>query len=116
MAPVLLAGQDRPPAQGRQPAAEAATVPGNGGGLDPASLLKPLGDSWPTYSGDYTGRRYSSPKQINQMTVKNLTLAWPPRLVAGAGSTGGFGRGGGGGAPVIVGGEGRRTSAAGRRA
>ena len=29
------------------------------GGLDPAALLEPLGDSWPTYSGDYTGRRYS---------------------------------------------------------
>jgi len=26
------------------------------GGLDPATLLKPLSDSWPTYSGDYTGR------------------------------------------------------------
>ena len=31
------------------------------GGLDPAALLKPLGDSWPTYSGDYTSRRYSTP-------------------------------------------------------
>ena len=29
----------------------------DGGGLDPAELLKPLSDSWPTYSGDYTGRR-----------------------------------------------------------
>ena len=26
-------------------------------GVDPASLRKPLADSWPTYSGDYTGRR-----------------------------------------------------------
>ena len=26
------------------------------GGVDPASLLKPLADSWPTYSGDYTGQ------------------------------------------------------------
>ena len=30
------------------------------GGLDPASIRKPLADTWPTYSGDYTGRRYSA--------------------------------------------------------
>ena len=53
------------------------------GGLDPASIRKPLADTWPTYSGDYTGRRYSSLKQINQTTVKNLTLAWTARLTAG---------------------------------
>ena len=45
-----------------------------GKGLDPADLLKPLADSWPTYSGDYSGKRYSSLKQINQTNVKNLTL------------------------------------------
>jgi len=57
-----------------------------GGGLDPAVLLKPLGDTWPTYSGDYTGRRYSSLTQINRNTVKNLTLSWVARLNATAGS------------------------------
>jgi hypothetical protein len=41
-------------------------------GLDPAAILKPLGESWPTYSGDYTGRRHSSLTQINQATVKSL--------------------------------------------
>src|ERR1041385_5239969 len=50
------------------------------GGLDPAILLKPLADSWPTYSGDYTGRRFSSLAQINRNTVKNMTLAWVSRL------------------------------------
>jgi alcohol dehydrogenase (cytochrome c) len=35
---------------------------GQGRGVPPSELLKPLGDSWPTYSGDYTGRRYSSLK------------------------------------------------------
>ena len=45
-------------------------------GLDPAEILKPLSDSWPTYSGDYSGRRYSTLKQINQTNVKNLGLAW----------------------------------------
>src|SRR4249919_126987 len=49
-------------------------------GLDPAVLLKPLSDDWPTYSGDYTGRRFSSLTQINRNTVKNLTLSWVSRL------------------------------------
>ena len=87
-------------------------------GLDPATILKPLGESWPTYSGDYTGHRYSSLTQINQTTVKNLGLAWLSRgFVQGSGPTGrggggaggqGFGgRGGGGGeVPLTVAGEG----------
>jgi alcohol dehydrogenase (cytochrome c) len=54
-------------------------------GLNPADILKPLGDSWPTYSGDYSGRRYSSLTQVNQSNVKNLTLAWTTRLTAGPG-------------------------------
>ena len=28
-------------------------------GLDAAALLKPPTDAWPTYNGDYSGRRYS---------------------------------------------------------
>ena len=89
-------------------------------GLDPATLFKPLGESWPTYSGDYTGRRYSSLTQINQSTVKHLGLAWLSRgFTQGSGPTGrgagaapgaGAGRGGRGGGgtdvPIIVGGEG----------
>ena len=76
------------------------------GGLDPAKLLKPLGESWPTYSGDYTGRRYSSLTQINQTTVKNLGLAWLSRgFTQGSGSTG---RGTGGGAAPTGGGGGGR--------
>jgi len=37
-------------------------------------------DSWPTYHGDYTGRRYSTLKQINTANVKGLTLAWVYRI------------------------------------
>src|SRR5437762_2752755 len=37
-------------------------------------------DAWPTYHGDYTGRRFSTLKQINTTNVKNLTLAWVYRL------------------------------------
>ncbi len=53
--------------------------------LDPTELLKKLGTTgnWATYGGDYTGRRYSSLTQLNQTTVKNLTLAWSSKLVAG---------------------------------
>jgi alcohol dehydrogenase (cytochrome c) len=67
-------------------------------GLDPASLLKPLSGSWPTYSGDYTGRRFSALTQVNKSTVKNLTLAWTGRVTAGNPT--------GRGANMIVGGEG----------
>ena len=28
--------------------------------LDPAALLKPPTDTWPTYNGDYSGRRFST--------------------------------------------------------
>src|SRR5258708_4645492 len=81
-----------------------------GGGVSPADLLKPLKDWWPTYNGDYSGKRYSALTQINQTTVKNLTLAWTLRLTSGAGGGAGGGGGragrGGGGANLIVGGEG----------
>ena len=87
------------------------TLDGQGRGVAPAELLKPLADSWPTYSGDYSGKRYSALKQINQATVKNLTLAWVAKLTEGPGPQGGFGRGGrggggGGGSRLIVGGLG----------
>jgi alcohol dehydrogenase (cytochrome c) len=82
--------------------------------LDPSEILKPLADQWATYSGDYTGRRYSALKDINQATAKNLSLAWTVRLTGGlpgAGAGVGGGRGGGRGgfgpaASVAVGGEG----------
>jgi alcohol dehydrogenase (cytochrome c) len=89
-----------------------ALVAGQGqGGLDPASLVKPLASEWATYSGDYTGRRYSALTQINQTNVTHLSLAWIGKVTAGAGGGGG-GRGGGGGGGVIVGGEGSGEFAA----
>ncbi|MEQ1579750.1 MAG: acido-empty-quinoprotein group A [Steroidobacteraceae bacterium] len=57
-------------------------------GLHPSSILKPAPDSWPTYSGDYSGKRYSSLDQINQSNVTQLSLAWSTRVVAGAGDRG----------------------------
>jgi alcohol dehydrogenase (cytochrome c) len=113
VAPVVLLAQGQTPAS--QPPAQGAGAaqPSNAsqGGLDPATIGRPLADSWPTYSGDYTGRRYSTLTQVNQSTVKNLTLAWVGRVTAGPGGPagGGFGGGrggGGGGGPVTIGGEG----------
>jgi alcohol dehydrogenase (cytochrome c) len=51
--------------------------------LDPALLLKPPTDAWPTYNGDYSGRRFSTLTQINQATIKNLNLAWIYRANSG---------------------------------
>src|SRR5437588_12840232 len=44
--------------------------------LDAAALLKPATDTWPSYNGDYSGRRYSTLDQINAGNVNSLTLAW----------------------------------------
>jgi alcohol dehydrogenase (cytochrome c) len=79
-----------------------------GKGVAPGDLGKPPVDSWPTYSGDYSGQRYSPLTQIDRTTVKRLGLAWTAKLTAGPGGGpgGGFRRGFAGGPPVIVGGEG----------
>jgi alcohol dehydrogenase (cytochrome c) len=77
-------------------------------GLDPASILKGATNSWPTYSGDYSGQRYSSLTQINRENVKNLSLAWESTLAGGPGGAGAaagpFG-GGGDTVPTFIGGE-----------
>ena len=74
-------------------------------GLDPVLLTKPATDSWPTYSGDYSGRRFSSLTQINQTNIKNLGLAWVNHLTPGPGASGPFARRGTENPPTIVGGE-----------
>lgn len=51
--------------------------------LDPALLLKAPSEAWPTYNGDYSGRRFSPLSQVNQSTVKNLSLAWIYRANTG---------------------------------
>ena len=92
--PVLLAGQ---------PAAAPEA-----GSVDPASLRRPLAESWPTYSGDYTGRRFSALTQVNRKTVKNLTLAWVSRMVTGPGPVG---RRPASAAPIVIGGHGPEDAA-----
>ena len=39
-------------------------------------------DSWPTYFGDFTGRRFSSLAKINDTNVTSLTLAWIYRMTS----------------------------------
>ena len=60
----------------------------SGAGLDPTDILKPLKDSWPTYSGDYTGKRYSALDQIDQSNVAHLTLAWMTQVTPGLNQNG----------------------------
>ena len=69
-------------------------------GVDRVALHKPLADGWPTYNGDYSGRRFSLLTQINQANVRNLTLAWTRRLTNGTSAAP---------IPVIVGGGGDLT-------
>ncbi len=45
-------------------------------GLKQQDLSKPLSQDWPTFNGDYSGRRFSKLSQINQSNVQHLTLAW----------------------------------------
>ena len=73
------------------------------GALDPALLLKPPTDAWPSYHGDYTGRHYSPLTQVNGTNVKNLSLAWLHRTTAATDATtimGGAPAGAGGPAPA----------------
>ena len=44
--------------------------------FNPAMLLKPPIDSWPTYHGDYSGQRHSRLSAITPANVHQLTLAW----------------------------------------
>jgi alcohol dehydrogenase (cytochrome c) len=81
----------------------AATLVVSAQGVHRDLLHKPLADAWPTYSGDYSGKRYSALTQINQRNVKTLTLAWTRRLVAGPGPSGPVAPDE---PPVITGGEG----------
>src|SRR5580698_9555231 len=62
--------------------------------LSPELLTKPPTDAWPTYNGDYSGRRFSTLTQINQSNVMHLTPAWIFRVKSGPNSE------------AIIGGEG----------
>ncbi|HMA11752.1 MAG TPA: hypothetical protein VKO83_07675, partial [Steroidobacteraceae bacterium] len=78
-------------AQAADPPAMPAVAPV----LAPEALKQPLSNDWTSYSGDYTGQRFSRLTQLTPANVKNLTLAWAARM-----STDQRGN-------VIVGGEGK---------
>ena len=48
--------------------------------LNPHKLLEPSVDAWPTYNGDYSGRRYSTLNQINTSNINSLGIAWMYRI------------------------------------
>ena len=56
-------------------------------GVDRQMLLHPPADSWPTFFGDYSGRRFSPLKEINSSNVKDLSLEWATRFTPGPAGT-----------------------------
>src|SRR5579863_7225344 len=44
--------------------------------LESDQLLRPSPDSWPSYHGDYSGRRHVAFTQITRENVSDLSLAW----------------------------------------
>ena len=45
-----------------------------------AALTGTPTDSWPTYNGDFTGRRFSTLTDVNTSTVNSLGLGWVFRV------------------------------------
>jgi alcohol dehydrogenase (cytochrome c) len=48
--------------------------------VDLAKLIAPGTDSWPTFNGDYSGRRFSTLTKINTSNVHQLSLGWMFRI------------------------------------
>src|ERR1700723_2892570 len=59
----------------------------NAQGVDKAMLLHPPADSWPSFFGDYSGRRFSALKEINSSNVGDLSLEWATRFTPGPAGT-----------------------------
>ena len=45
-------------------------------GLDPNTIIHPTPDSWPSYNGDYSGKRFSELHQISRDNVGFLSMVW----------------------------------------
>ncbi|MDQ6707312.1 MAG: acido-empty-quinoprotein group A [Acidobacteriota bacterium] len=71
--------------------------------LTPKQLLDPPKGIWPTYNGDYSGRRFSALKQIDASNVHSLALAWMYRI-ANVGAQRGVGNPAIKSTPLVVGG------------
>ena len=70
LAVISLAGSSVWPQQKSAPVAAVVNV-----GADDL-LAKPIGANWTSYNGDYTGRRYSSLREITPQNVAQLRAAW----------------------------------------
>jgi len=59
-----------------------AEQPASSQGLSPTalSLFHQPADSWPTYNGDYSGRRFSEIAQINQKNLEQLKIKWKYKI------------------------------------
>ena len=57
--------------------------------VDLNMLLRPGTEAWPTYNGDYSGRRFSTLAKINDGNVSALSLGWVYRINAGGTPGGG---------------------------
>ena len=63
-------------AAGQQQRSERPPESGTSAGVTAAQIERPSTDSWPTYNGDYSGRRFSALAKIDASNVKHLSLAW----------------------------------------
>jgi alcohol dehydrogenase (cytochrome c) len=66
-------------------------------GVDPAKFVQPPTTSWPTYNGDFSGRRFSPLNKITSGNVQSLSLAWVYRM-----NTGPFGGGSIKATPLVI--------------
>ncbi len=62
---VPLGGQESDPSPARAPGVQASHL-----------LSRTIKDDWPSYNGDYTGRRFSSLTQITPQNVRHLQAQW----------------------------------------
>ena len=53
-----------------------ASITASAQNVDDKLLLHPTPDSWPSFHGDYSGRRHSPLTQITAANVSDLSLAW----------------------------------------
>lgn len=54
----------------------SAAVLASAQGLKPEAIVHPAKDSWPTYNGDYSGKRFSTLQQIDRKNVGSLGMVW----------------------------------------
>src|ERR1700735_1033855 len=62
---IPLSGQNSDPSVARAPGVQASQL-----------LSRTIQDDWPSYNGDYTGRRFSSLTQITPQNVRHLQAQW----------------------------------------